>query len=188
MKIKPINISIRDVYDGYESDEETGGIVGYGGKLNIRPIYQREYVYKDKKRDAVINSVRNNYPINTMYWAKNSDGTYELLDGQQRTISICEYIKGNFSIDFKYFRTLTKPEQKQILDYKLLIYLCDGNDTEKLDWFRIVNIQGEPLTEQERRNSIYTGPWLTDAKQFFSKNGCPAYSLGSDYLSGSPIN
>jgi len=122
-----------------------------------------------------------------MYWVKNKDGTYEVMDGQQRTISFCEYVKGNFSLDYKYFHNLTKDEQEQILNYKLMIYFCEGKDKEKLDWFKIINIAGLKLTDQELRNAIYSGTWLSDAKRYFSKSGCPAYSIASDYMKGSPI-
>lgn len=100
-------------------------MVGYGGKLNIRPKYQREFVYRDKQRDSVIETVRKDFPLNVMYWVKNSDDTYEVLDGQQRTISICEYVTGNFSLDFQYFHNLTDTEREQILDYKLMVYFCE---------------------------------------------------------------
>ncbi len=122
-----------------------------------------------------------------MYWVKNEDGTYEVLDGQQRTISICEYVAGNFSLNFQYFHNLEDVEREQILDYKIMVYFCEWNDREKLDWFKTINIAGEKLTDQELRNAIYTGTWLTDAKKYFSKSGCPAFGMGSDYMNGSPI-
>lgn len=100
MRIELHRIKIGDVVKGYINNAEEG-VLGYGGKLNIRPKYQREYVYNEKKRNEVIDSIRNNFPLNVMYWAKNEDGTFEMLDGQQRTISFCEYFAGNFSI--KYF-------------------------------------------------------------------------------------
>ena len=186
MEIDLKQISVRDVANGYLNDNEEG-VVGYDGKLNIRPKYQREFVYKDKQRDSVIETVQKNFPLNVMYWVKNEDGTYEVLDGQQRTISICEYVTGSFSLNSMYFHNLTDVEQDQILDYKLMVYFCEGNDKEKLDWFKTINIAGEKLTNQELRNAIYTGTWLTEAKKYFSKTGCPAYSIGSDFLTGSPI-
>ena len=186
MKIQLKEITIREVANKYKNSDEEG-VVGYGGKLNIRPKYQREFVYKDDKRNAVIETIKKYFPLNVMYWVKNEDGTFEVLDGQQRTISFCEYIEGKFSLDNLYFHNLTDTEQNQILDYKLMIYFCEGNDKEKLDWFKIINIAGEKLTDQELRNAIYTGTWLTDAKRYFSKSGCPAYGMGSDYLTGSPI-
>ncbi len=186
MKIELKEITIREVSKDYSNNNEEG-VIGYGGKLNIRPKYQREFVYKDKQRDAVIETVKKQFPLNVMYWVKNEDGTYEVLDGQQRTISICEYVSRTFSLDSMYFHNLTDVEQNQILDYKLMIYFCEGNDKEKLDWFKTINIAGAPLTSQELRNAIYTGTWLTDAKKHFSKTGCPAYQIGNHYLNGSPI-
>ncbi len=186
MKIELREVTIRDVVAWYVNNAEDG-VVGYGGKLNIRPKYQREFVYRDKQRDSVIETVRKDFPLNVMYWVANWDGTYEVLDGQQRTISICDYVIGKFSINFQAFHNLEDIERDQILDYKLMVYFCEGNDREKLDWFKTINIAGEKLTDQELRNAIYTGTWLTDAKRYFSKSGCPAYGIGSDYLNGSPI-
>lgn len=186
MEIKLKEISIRDLAEGYINDDENG-VVGFGGKLNIRPKYQREFVYDDKKRNAVINSVNCNFPLNVMYWVCNEDGTYEVLDGQQRTISICEYVDGSYSINSRAFHNLTNTEQNQIYDYKLLVYFCKGNDKEIQDWFKIINIAGEKLTEQELRNAIYTGQWLIDAKRHFSKTSCPAYQIGEKYMTGSTI-
>lgn len=186
MKIELKEILIKDVANGYINDNEEG-VVGYDGKLNIRPKYQREFVYKDKQRDSVIETVRKNFPLNVMYWVKNEDGTYEVLDGQQRTISICEYVVGKFSLNFQYFHNLEDTEKEQILNYTLMVYFCEGNDKEKLDWFKTINIAGEKLTDQELRNAIYTGTWLTEAKKYFSKSGCPAYNIASDYLLGSTI-
>jgi len=186
MKIELKKITIRDIAKGYINNDEEG-VMAYDGKLNVRPAYQREFVYKDKQRDEVINSVRKDFPLNLMYWAKNDDGTYEVLDGQQRTISICEYIDGKFSINYQYFHNLEKEEQKQILDYEMMIYICEGDTREKLDWFKVINIAGEKLSDQELRNAIYTGEWLSDAKRYFSKNGCVASSMAKDYLRGSSI-
>jgi hypothetical protein len=102
-------------------------------------------------------------------------------------ISICQYAAGDYSIDHMGFDNLTKTEQEQILDYPLMVYICEGTDKEKLDWFEIVNMVGEQLSAQERRNAIYTGEWLTEAKKYFSRNGCPAYATASEYMKGSPI-
>ncbi|MDD2907271.1 MAG: DUF262 domain-containing protein [Candidatus Gracilibacteria bacterium] len=186
MKIQLKEVTIREVAKDYVNNDEEG-VVGFGGKLNIRPKYQREFVYKDKQRDSVIETVIKNFPLNVMYYVKNSDDTFEVLDGQQRTISICEYVIGKYSINYRYFHNLEKEEQEQILDYKLMVYFCEGTDKEKLDWFKTINIAGEKLTEQELRNAIYTGSWLTDAKRYFSKTSCPAYNIASDYMTGSPI-
>jgi len=183
MKIELKQIPIKDVIKGYKNDDEEG-VVGYDGKLNIRPKYQREFIYKDKQRNEVINTIKKYFPLNVMYWVKNEDGTFEVMDGQQRTISFCEYVDGKFALDYKYFHNLTDDEKEKILNYKLMIYFCEGKDKEKLDWFEIINIAGEELTHQELKNAIYTGEWLTDAKRHFSKTNCPAYNLAKDYLKG----
>ena len=185
MEIKLHEISIRDVVEGYKDNEENG-VVGYKGLLDIRPPFQREFIYDEKERNAVIDTINKNFPLNVMYWSKNGD-KYELLDGQQRTLSICQYVNGDFSVDYKGFGNLTKDLQDKILNYKLMIYICEGTPSEKLDWFKIINIAGEKLTDQELRNSQYTGTWLHDAKRHFSKTGCPAYQIGEKYLNGSTI-
>lgn len=179
-------ITVRELADGYIDNEE-GGVIGYSGKLDIRPPYQREFVYKEKQRDAVIDTVKKGFPLNVMYWATREDGTYEVIDGQQRTISLCQYVNGDFSFEFKFFHTLCNDEQERLLNYELTVYVCTGTDSEKLGWFRTINIAGEKLTDQELRNAVYCSPWLADAKRHFSKNGCAAYMLGSKYLNGSPI-
>jgi hypothetical protein len=186
MKIELKEITIREVAKNYVDNAEEG-VIGYNGKLNIRPPYQREFVYDEKKRNAVVNTIQKNFPLNVMYWVKNEDGTFEVLDGQQRTISFCQYINSGFMIDHRAFVNLTETERQQILNYKLMIYFCEGTDREKLDWFRIINIAGEKLFDQELRNAVYTGPWLADAKLKFSKTNCAAYLLGKDYVAGSPI-
>ncbi len=186
MKIELKEILISEVCEWYVNNNEEW-VVGFGWKLNIRPKYQREFVYKENQRNAVIETVRKDFPLNVMYWVKNEDWTYEVLDWQQRTISICEYVAWKFSLDFQYFHNLEESEKEQILNYKLMVYFCEWNDKEKLDWFKTINIAGEKLADQELRNAIYTWPWLTDAKRHFSKNSCPAYGLASDYMKGSPI-
>lgn len=187
MKIELHEITIGELANGYVDNPEDGSVVGYGGKLNIRPPYQREFVYKEKQREAVIETVTNGFPLNVMYWAKCDDGNFEVIDGQQRTISVCQYVNGDFSYMFKTFMNLQKDEQKKILDYKLSIYICEGTDSEKLNWFKTINIAGEKLTDQELRNAVYHGTWVSDAKRYFSKNSCAAQKIGSDYLNGSSI-
>ena len=186
MKIELRQISVGAIALDYKDNNEDG-VVGYGGNLNIRPPYQREFVYKDKQRDAVIDTITKGFPLNVMYWAKNEDGTYEVLDGQQRTISFCQFVNGDFSINDKYFHTLTEYEQNQILDYKVMVYVCEGNDKERLDWFRTINIAGEKLTNQELLNINYTGEWLSHAKRLFSKSGCNAVKIADKYIKGSAI-
>ena len=189
MKIDLHKIKIAEVVKAYKDSAEEG-VVAYGGKLDIRPKYQREFVYKEKQRNAVIETIKNSFPLNVMYWMIREDGGYEVLDGQQRTISIGQYVNGDFSLNDRFFHNLTKEEQDKILDYELMIYFCEGTDKERLDWFRIINIAGEKLTDQEIRNAVYTGPWLSDAKLKFSKTNCAAYLLANDggkLVEGSPI-
>ena len=190
MKIELHEITVHDIVNGYVDSAEEG-VVGYGGQLDIRPKYQREFIYDAKKRAAVIDTIRKGFPLNVMYWVVTDEGTYEVMDGQQRTISFCQYVKGDFSIPVDghpmAFHNLPKTLQDQILDYTLMVYFCSGTDKEKLDWFRIINIAGERLTEQELRNAVYTGPWLSHAKTIFSKTNCAAYLLANRYVNGKPI-
>jgi hypothetical protein len=186
MKIELKEITVRDLTNGYEDNQENG-VISYGGKLDIRPPYQREFIYKDKQREAVIDTITKDYPLNVMYWAVREDDNFEVIDGQQRTISICQFVEGDFAFNNRYFHNLQKDEQEQILNYKIMVYLCSGTDSEKLEWFKTINIAGEKLTDQELRNAVYSGSWVSDAKRYFSKNGCAAYGMGSDYMNGSPI-
>jgi hypothetical protein len=183
VKIELKEIKVRDLTDGYLDNEEAG-VVGYSGKLDIRPPFQREFIYRDKQRDAVIATVTKDFPLNVMYWAVRDEGGFEVIDGQQRTISICQYVEGDFALNGRYFHNLQADEKEQILDYPLMVYLCSGPDSEKLEWFRTINIAGAKLAAQELRNAVYSGPWVSDAKRYFSKKGCAAYGLGSNYLNG----
>lgn len=191
MQIEQRTVTVRDVTDDYFNNDEEG-VRGYHARLDIRPPYQREFVYKDKQRDEVIRTVLKGLPLNVMYWCKtgkneDDEETYEVLDGQQRTISLCEYVDGSYSVDDKYFDNLPQDLKDKILDYELFVYVCDGTDSEKLDWFRIINIAGEQLTDQELRNAVYAGPWVNDAKRYFSKTSGPAYKIAGDYLKGDAI-
>ena len=191
MKINLQHFMVREKINEYVNNDEEG-VVGYGGRLNIRPAFQREFVYNEKQQKAVIDTVVKGFPLNTMYWVHNEDDTFELLDGQQRTLSICEFVEGNFSMEFskgveQAFHNLTDDEQNAILDYELMIYICDGNERERLEWFRTINIAGEKLTDQELLNINYIGAWLSDAKRKFSKTNCVAFKLGHKFVKGSPI-
>lgn len=190
MKIELKSISVRELAEGYRDDSENG-VVGFGGKLDIRPPFQREFIYKEAQRNAVIQTIRRDFPLNVMYWAIRPDGSFEIIDGQQRTISICQYVQGDYSIPVGEhqlaFHNLEDDQQRQILDYPFMVYFCSGTDSEKLEWFQTINIAGEKLTNQELRNAVYHGSWVTDAKRHFSKIGGPASRIGSDYLNGSPI-
>ena len=181
MKIELKEITVSELTAGYKDNAENG-VVGYGGRLDIRPPFQREFIYKEKQRDAVIDTITKDFPLNVMYWAVREDGNFEVIDGQQRTISISMYVEGDFAFKNRYFHNLLNDEKQQLLDYKLMVYLCSGSDSEKLEWFKTINIAGEKLTDQELRNAVYAGSRVSDAKRYFSKNGCPAYAIGSDYL------
>lgn len=189
MKIALRTVKVADLVARY-SDKGEGGVTGFGGRLNIRPAYQREYVYGPKQRDAVIDTARRGFPLNIMYWATAGDD-YELMDGQQRTISLCQYVAGDFSVEIdghpRGFANLTPEVRQQLLDYELSVYVCDGTEGEKLDWFKVINIAGLTLTAQELRNAIYTGPWLAAAKTWFSRTGAPAAAIGNKLLTGTPI-
>lgn len=208
MTIDLQEITVRELCTGYNDlSVQEEGITGYGGRLDIRPKYQREFVYDEKKRNAVMETVWQGFPLNVMYWVKvvadaserrddnkttlGNVAFYELLDGQQRTISICSFIAGEYLMVFDGnllgFNNMTIEQQNRILDYKLQVYVCEGSDEEKLKWFRTINIAGEKLTNQEIRNAIYSGSWVTQAKRRFSKTGCVAYKIASDFMSGSPI-
>lgn len=184
MKIELKEITVKELSNGYQDNAEAG-VVGYGGKLDIRPPYQREFIYKDKQRDAVINTVTKDFPLNVMYWSVRGDGNFEIIDGQQRTISLCQYVAGDFSIDGLAFHNLPKDKREQILNYPLMIYFCSGTDSERLEWFRTINIAGVQLSDQELRNAVYPGSWVSDAKRYFSKTSRP--KIGDDYLAGVAI-
>ena len=186
MKIEFKKITVRELANGYV-DNDDDGVVGYDGKLDIRPQYQRNFIYKEKQRDAVIETINNNFPLNVMYWAIRDDGKFEVIDGQQRIISICQYVKGVFSINSKYIHNLQDNEQKKILDYELTVYFCSGTNNEKIKWFETIHIAGERLTKQELRNAVYSGSWVSDAKRHFSKRNCQAHNISSDYVSGTYI-
>ena len=207
MQIELHKITVRDLTAGYEDNNESG-VRAYGGRLDVRPPYQREFVYKEKQRDAVIDTLTQGFPLNVMYWAVREKGancvpqfgddicedaddpSFEIIDGQQRTISICQYVNGDFATmcfnipENRYFHNLQPDEQEQILNYELQVYICSGTDSEKLKWFKTINIAGEKLTDQELRNAVYAGSWVADAKRYFSKNGAPAAKIGGDYLNG----
>ncbi len=163
MKIELKEITVRELAEGYKDNAEVG-VIGYGGRLDIRPPYHREFIYKDKQRDAVIDTTTKNFPLNAMYWhvrepsegSEPSEGLeYEIIDCQQRTISICQYVNSDFSFNNLYIHNLQDDKKEQILNYKLMVYFCSGTDSERLDWFRTINIAGEKLTEQELRTAVF---------------------------------
>ena len=189
MTIKRTEITVGEITRGYVNNDEQG-VRGYDGLLDIRPPNQREFIYNEKEQQAVINTVLHDYPLNVMYWVKRSEDAecpYEVMDEQQRTLSLCEYVAGKFSFDFKNFFNQPEDVQKRILNYPLTVYVCEGEPSEKLEWFKTINIAGKPLNEKEINNAIYAGPFVSDAKRHFSKSNCGAYRLGKDLVNGTPI-
>lgn len=189
MKIKQHNIKIQDIFDGF-TDNGEDGVFAYNGKLTIRPPYQREFVYDLKQQEDVIHTILKGFPLNTMYWVKTGDDTFEVLDGQQRTLSAMYFLshKLQITVDGKSYYNDSLPDDlyENLMNYEFMVYICEGTASEKLDWFEVVNVAGEELTPQELRNSVYTGSWLSDAKRHFSKCTCPAKGLGEKYFTGDP--
>lgn len=199
MKIELIKVTVGDLVEGYVDDEEEG-VVAYGGRLDVRPPYQREFVYKPDQQVAVVATIMRGYPLNVMYWNVRGDGHYEvvdvgrrleILDGQQRTLSICRFRDNKFCYTPDgqehpmFFDNLKPEEQRRFLSYELTVYVCQGTDRERIEWFRTINIAGAELTEQEIRNAVYAGPWCSSAKRYFSKTAGPAYNRAHDLLAGS---
>lgn len=189
MKIEPKRIKIREVFESY-ADNGDDGVFAYGGRLAIRPPYQREFVYDNNQAEAVLQTVLKGFPLNVMYWVRVGNDRFEVLDGQQRTLSVMQYLKHQFSISLDgkkyYWDALPDDKYNAIMDYEFMVYICEGEPSEKLEWFRVVNIAGEKLSEQELRNSVYTGEWLYDAKQHFSKRNCAAKLMADKYIIGDP--
>ncbi len=195
MKIVPLQITVGQLCEGFRDGGENG-VTGYAGRLCIRPSFQREFVYSEQQQVEVVNSIFKGFPLNVMYWLRNPLGTFELLDGQQRTLSICSFKVGNFSVARagkpQFYENMTSEDRDKFDSYLLNIYVCeDCTEQEQIDWFRIINIAGERLTNQEMLNAVYSGPWVASARQRFSKTKCVAYKLDNKdhdpYLKGSPI-
>lgn len=178
-------LTVKELVEGFTEDTKTGKVVAFGGKLNVRPEYQREFIYEAEKQQAVIETIMKGYPLNVMYWAKTDDGLYELMDGQQRTISICKFydiqqiipMLENGKVRNYTYDEFDDEMTEKFLNYPIEVYICDGSEKEKMEWFRTINIAGVKLTDQEMRNAIYAGPWVTDAKRYFSN------PKGAGYLS-----
>ncbi|MCR5822147.1 MAG: DUF262 domain-containing protein [Bacteroidales bacterium] len=188
MEIQLQAIKVCDLIDGFVNDPDNG-VRGYSGRLDIRPPYQREFRYDLKQKQAVVNTILKGFPLNIMYWSVVNENEFEMIDGQQRTLSICEFYNHDFNIVDKdrgklYYQSLTADEKEDFLNYELTVYFCTGTDKEKLDWFRVINIAGERLLDQELLNAIHVGPFVCDARRYFSKDNCPAYKIASDLLSG----
>lgn len=204
MEIIKTNITIRELCEDYTNDTETNienGVYAYGGKLCVRPAFQRSFVYDKKQENAVIDTAMKGFPLNIMYWVDNGNGTYDCLDGQQRTISLCNFVDGISSFQAPWLtgadankhiniHTLKRnyPElYNRFMNYELEVYICKGDKAERMEWFKTINIAGEELYPQELRNANYVSKWLTDAKRYFSKANasstakCPAERIGGQY-------
>ena len=184
-------LTVADICDGFVYSELEGkGLFGWGGRLVIQPEYQRNYIYADGKRDvAVVDSLLKGYPIGLIYFVKTEDGRYEVLDGQQRITSFGRFVRGKFSVlDADgmphYFDGLNEDEQNRILSSRLTVYVCEGTETEIKEWFRTINIAGVPLVEQELLNAIYSGPFVTAAKEVFSNSGNATMQKWKCYVAG----
>lgn len=185
------DITVEDVCKGFVYNEAEGkGLFGLSGKLVIQPEYQRNYIYADGKKDvAVIKSLMKGYPLGLIYFTQTADGMYEVLDGQQRITSFGRFLTGKFPIKDKngmeqYFRSLAKDLQNKIKNTKLTIYICEGEESEIKEWFDTINIVGIPLNEQERLNAIYSGPFVTKAKEMFSNTQNSNVQKWSAYVNG----
>lgn len=189
MQVEQKLILIRDLVKDYTDDIDLG-VKAYNGNLDVRPSYQREFIYSPEQSEEVIKTIVKGFPLNIMYWSKREDGSFEVIDGQQRTISICRYIKGDFSVKFEKdslplaYHNLTPDIKQKILNYALIVYECSGSDSDKLEWFQTINVAGEKLTKQELRNAVYNGTWITCAKKYFSKRGNPVNAEYGSYMSG----
>lgn len=186
------DITVKDICEGFVYNEFEGkGLFGLSGTLTIQPEYQRNYIYADGKRDvAVIQSLLKGYPLGLIYFVKINKDTFEVLDGQQRITSVGRYLTGKFAIIDRngfphYFDKLPKDQQEIIFKTKLLIYECEGTETEIKDWFRTINISGVPLTNQELLNAVYSGPFVTLGKEEFSNSQNSNIQKWSAYINGS---
>lgn len=171
-------LTVKELTRGYVENTSTGERTTMNGLLNITPPYQREFVYEQPRRDAVITTILEGCPLNVIYLAKLDDGRLEVIDGQQRITSICKFVKDGFSIDVtmdidgnkrRTGYTDLQAAQEAFDNYELMAFVCEGDNVAKMKWFRRINIAGVKLTEQELRNANYHGSWVTDAKKYFSR-------------------
>lgn len=184
--------TVEDICRGFTYDENEGkGLYGMNGKLTIQPEYQRNYIYGDGKKDlAVIESILKGYPIGLIYFNQREDGQLEVLDGQQRITSLGRFYNAQFSIMLGEkkapftFKALAEDLQRKILDTPLLIYICEGTESEIREWFQTINIAGVPLNDQELLNAVYSGPFVTAARKVFSNSGNTSVQQWEHYIRG----
>src|SRR5574344_465344 len=186
------DITVKDICEGFVYNELEGkGLFGLSGKLTIQPEYQRNYIYASdggKKEIAVIDSILKGYPIGLIYFNKVSEKNLEVLDGQQRITSLGRFVTDKFAIKDtngmeQYFGGMAKDKQTKILETKLLIYECEGTESEIKEWFKTINIAGVPLNNQELLNAVYSGPFVTLAKEEFSNSQNAQIQKWSYYVS-----
>jgi len=184
--------TVKQIVDGFVYNELEGkGLFGLSGKLTIQPEYQRNYIYADGKKDvAVIESLLKGYPIGLIYFNKVSADNLEVLDGQQRITSIGRFVSGKFAIKDdngmeQYFDAIAADKQAKIINTELLIYECEGTESEIKEWFKTINIAGIPLNTQELLNAVYSGPFVTLGKEEFSNSQNANIQKWSAYISGS---
>lgn len=186
------NITVKELCENFQYNEYEGkGLYGWGGKLIIQPEYQRNYIYTKNNRDAaVIKSLLKGYPIGLLYFNKVSDSIYEVLDGQQRITSIGRYLTGKFGIMNEngipqYFSSLPEEQKSQLENTRLIIYICEGSESEIKEWFKTINIAGVPLNQQELLNAVYSGPFVSRAREVFSNSANPNVAKWNTYIKGS---
>ncbi len=187
------DITVKDVCEGFEYNELEGkGLFGLSGTLTIQPEYQRNYIYAldgGKREAAVIESILKGYPIGLIYFNVVSENNLEVLDGQQRITSIGRFVTDKFAIKdengMQYFSTMAEDKKVRILETKLLIYECQGTESQIKEWFKTINIAGVPLVPQELLNAIYSGPFVTLGKEEFSNSQNANIQKWSAYIKGS---
>ena len=186
------NLTVKDICEGFVYNELEGkGLFGLSGKLTIQPEYQRNYFYAESKKDVpVIESLLKGYPLGLIYFNKVNPDNLEVLDGQQRITSFGRFVTNKFAIKDEngmeqYFSGLASDKQAKILNSNLLIYECEGTESEIKDWFKTINIAGVPLNDQELLNAVYSGPFVTLAKAEFSNSQNSNVQKWKAYLSGS---
>ncbi|MDO8590471.1 MAG: DUF262 domain-containing protein [bacterium] len=188
------NITVKDICDGFVYNELEGkGLFGLSGKLTIQPEYQRNYIYASdggKREVAVIDSILKGYPIGLIYFNQVSESNLEVLDGQQRITSVGRFVTGKFAVKDEngheqYFDGMAKDKKAKVLETKLLIYECEGTESQIKEWFKTINIAGVPLVPQELLNAIYSGPFVTLGKEEFSNSQNANIQKWSTYIKGS---
>jgi hypothetical protein len=192
MKTELKTYSVAEISDGFVYNEFEGkGLYGLSGSLTIQPEYQRNYIYADGKRDvAVIDSLLRGYPLGLIYFNKLEDGSLEVLDGQQRITSFGRFVTGKFAIEDEngmpqYFGGLAENQKYQILNSEILVYECQGTESEIKEWFKTINIAGVALNDQELLNAVYSGPFVTKGKEEFSNSQNAKIQKWSAYIRGS---